>query len=208
MLPFPLKQARLRHPQRGFSMIEVLVTLLIISLALLGTAGLQAYSMRLNQSGQFRSQAVFLVADLAERIEANQPGAVRGAYVLAQSSTANILSTVCATGMCGCLPLPGDCTALANFDLSQWQNAVAATLPQGSWEVCIDSNRDNVCDPGPVFTNPITYMIKVSWVDRRTDTTHAAYDATSSTGINATGTGERFFYTATRVVLDPNAPRT
>ena len=55
----------LARRQRGFSMIEVLVTLLIISLALLGTAGLQAFSMRLNQGGQFRTQAVFLVADLA-----------------------------------------------------------------------------------------------------------------------------------------------
>ena len=65
MLLCSVKLAPPPYAQRGFSMIEVLVTLLIISLALLGTAGLQAYSMRLNQSGQFRTQAVFLVADLA-----------------------------------------------------------------------------------------------------------------------------------------------
>ena len=206
MVASRLKQTPQRHSQRGFSMIEVLVTLLIISLALLGTAGLQAYSMRLNQSGQFRTQAVFLVADLAERMEANTSGAVRAAYVLAESSSANILNTACATGMCPCAPAPGDCSALANFDLSQWQNVVAANLPQASWEVCVDANRDNVCDVSPVATNPITYMIRVSWVDRRADTTQAAYDATSKLGVNAAGTGERFFYTATRVILDPNAP--
>lgn len=187
-------------------MIEVLVTLLIISLALLGTAGLQAYSMRLNQSGQFRTQAVFLVADLAERMEANQSGSVRGAYLLAQSNTPNILVTTCSTAMCACVPAPGDCTALANFDLSQWQNLVAATLPQASWEVCVDANLDNVCDTSPTFTGAnVTYIIRVSWVDRRADTTQDAYNAASNVGINAAGTGERFFYTATRVVFDPNA---
>ena len=206
MVRLPLKLVRLPEAQRGFSMIEVLVTLLIISLALLGTAGLQAYSMRLNQSGQFRTQAVFLVADLAERMEANTPGAVRAAYVLPESSTVNALSTACTTGMCPCAAAPGDCNALANFDLSQWQNVVAASLPQASWEVCVDANRDNVCDVSPIASNPITYMIRVSWVDRRVDTTQGASDATSRVGVNAAGTGERFFYTATRVVLDPNAP--
>ena len=61
-----------RRREGGFSMVEVLVTLLIIALALLGTAGLQAYSMRLSQSSVLRSQAVFLVADLSERMEANR----------------------------------------------------------------------------------------------------------------------------------------
>ena len=55
MARFRLKLPNPHHAQCGFSMIEVLVTLLIISLALLGTAGLQAYSMRLNQGGQFRT---------------------------------------------------------------------------------------------------------------------------------------------------------
>ena len=170
--------------QRGFSMIEVLVTLLIISLALLGTAGLQAYSMRQNQSGQFRSQAVFLGADLADRIEANRERAVAGAYVLAQSSVPNALDTTCATGPC-------PAAQLAVFDLSQWQNAVFLALPQSSWAVA-----------QTVVGNPSTYTITISWVDRRTDVTNAAFDAAPGLGINAAGTGERFFYTATRAVFN------
>lgn len=171
--------------QRGFSMIEVLVTLLIISLALLGTAGLQAYSMRLNQGGQFRTLAVFLVADLAERMEANKAGAVAGSYELANGNAANLLSTACVDGAC----IPAN---LATFDLSQWQNAVVATLPQGSWTVV-----------QTVAGNPSTYTITVGWVDRRTDTTNAAFDANSQLGLSdAAGTGERFFYTATRTIFN------
>lgn len=178
------------HPPRlvrldaGFSMIEVLVTLLIVSLALLGTAGLQAYSMRLNQAGQFRSQAVFLVADLSERIEANKAQAVAGAYVLATSGAPNAPNTTCATGAC-------NAAQLVAYDLSQWQNAVSRALPQSTWTVA-----------QTVGGNPSTYTITVSWVDRSTDVTYADEDAPSGVGANTAKTAERFFYTATRTVYN------
>ena len=182
MTRFQLQQASLRRSQHGFSMIEVLVTLLIISLALLGTAGLQAYSMRLSQGGQFRTQAVFLVADLSERIEANKAGAVAGLYAQALRTVPGPASTACTGGLCRT-------EALAAFDLVQWENMVAATLPQASWTVTQTTAG-----------NPSTYTIAVGWVDRRADTTNAEPDATSGLGSNAARTGERFFYTATRTV--------
>ena len=173
--------------QRAFSMIEVLVTLLIISLALLGTAGLQAYSMRLSQGGQFRTQAVFLAADLAERMEANLTGARDGAYVVTTSSVPVAASTACVDAVC-------NAGALAAFDLAQWQNAIAATLPQSSWAVAHTA-----------VLKKSTYTITISWVDRLSDnaTTTAAFDSTAQVGVNSTGTGERFFYTATRTILVP-----
>lgn len=165
-----------RHPacgaQRGFSMIEVLVTMLIISLALLGTAGLQGYSMRLNQGGQFRSQAVFLAADLAERMEGNKAAVIVGAYDLPLSSSASSRSTACLDAACSA-------ASLATFDLNQWQNAVAATLPQSSWRVV------------NVAGNPAVVTITINWVDRRADT---QYDTA--------GTGETLSYTATRTMFN------
>ena len=180
-----------RRSQRGFSMIEVLVTLLIIALALLGTAGLQAYSMRMNQGGQFRTQAVFLVADLTERMEANKNAISKGAYALALSNAPNPLLTSCTDAVCTCDRLAGGvCSALALYDLSVWQNTVAATLPQSSWSVVNAGG------------NPSTVTVTVSWVDRRADTTNAAFDNTSQLGSNAAGSGERFFYTASRTIFD------
>ena len=172
-----------RRPQRGFSMIEVLVTMLIISLALLGTAGLQAYAMRMNQGAQFRSLAVFLVADLAERIEANRAQAVAGQYVVATSGVPAAVNTTCRDGTCSA-------AQLAVFDLSQWQNTVATALPQSTWTIV-----------QTVAGNPSTYTITLGWVDRTADVQYAAADA-SGLGVNAGGTGERFFYTATRTVFD------
>jgi type IV pilus assembly protein PilV len=192
-------------------MIEVLVTMLIVTLALLGTAGLQAYSIRLNQGGQFRTQAVFLAADLAERMEANPAGAIPGAsatggyatswdYTTSGAYDQSSLSTACATGTCTAL-------ALATYDISQWQNAVAAALPQVSWVVCVDADGDGVCDTNPPTTDPTTYTITISWVDRRADTDNKAFAAGGSTqqklettGADASGTGERFFYKSTRTV--------
>lgn len=190
MIEAKFKRHRLCKAERGFSMIEVLVTLLIISLALLGTAGLQAYSMRLNQGGQFRSLAVFLAADLAERMEANKSAAVAGTYALPSITGAAFLagggavSNACVTAAC-------TDAALAAFDLSQWQTAVATSLPQSSWSVV-----------QTVSGNPSSYTITVSWVDRRADTNNAATDANSQFGSNAAGTGEKFSYTAVRTVFN------
>ena len=185
-----LKRDRTCRSEGGFSMIEVLVTLLIISLALLGTAGLQAYSMRLNQGGQFRSLAVFLAADLAERMEANRTSALAGGYVVPSTLGADFLaggaavSTACVTAAC-------NAAALAAYDLSQWQSAVAATLPQSSWSVA-----------QTVSGSQSTYTVTLNWVDRKTNANSAAADANSSFGSNAAGTGEKFSYTSSRTFFN------
>jgi type IV pilus assembly protein PilV len=178
------------HRHSGFSMIEVLVTLLIISLALLGTAGLQAYAMRQNQGSQFRTQAIFLAADLAERMEANKAAAViDGSYVVAQTAAADYAIAESTA----CIDAPCDRAQLAAFDLAQWQDMVAdpLRLPQSSWSVT-----------QTVVGNPSTYTITIGWVDRMTDTTQGAFDAGTGVGSNAAGTGERFFYTATRTIFN------
>ncbi|MFA6061537.1 MAG: type IV pilus modification protein PilV [Gallionella sp.] len=140
--------------QLGFSMIEILVTLVIIATALLGTAGLQLYAMRVNQGGQFRTQAIFLAADIIERMEANKPAAQNGDYVLGNTTAAPALSTVCTVNPC-------DSTNLAIYDLNHWSNAIATLLPQPSWQI----NRT-------VNGTVSTYDVIVRWTDRSTDKTN------------------------------------
>jgi type IV pilus assembly protein PilV len=164
--------------QHGFSMIEVLVTMLIISLALLGTMGLQAYALRVNQGGQFRSQAVFLVADLAERMEANSVAAVKlnNDYIVATPSNTPVPSSVACSSTC-------TSDQLATWDMSQWTSLVSLTLPQSMWTVTQQ-----------VAGNQVTYTINVSWVDREEN---IVYGAGASKG--ASGNGEKMSYTATRI---------
>ncbi len=64
----------LRHrfeTSRGFTLIEVLVTMIILAVGLLGLAGMQIAGMKANHSALLRTQATFAAYDLADRMRAN-----------------------------------------------------------------------------------------------------------------------------------------
>lgn len=144
-------QSKFNKSQSGFSMIEILVTLVIVATALLGTAGLQIYAMRMGKSSHLRTQAIFLASDIAERMEANKPAAISGGYALASTSVAPALSTACTTGPC-------DSSALRDYDLNQWSNAVASLLPNPQWTITSTTTG-----------NPNTYQILISWSEQSSD---------------------------------------
>ena len=152
---------RARSGMRGFSLLEVLVTMAVSSLALLGAAMLTMHAMKLNQSGRFRTQAIVLSSDIAERIEANKDGATTGAYVLAAGATVASLKD-CAVSACTAAELAVD-------DLAQWAATVSSALPGGTTQIAQS-----------VTGNPATYQIVVAWVDRRDNTPGSGATATES----------------------------
>ncbi len=68
------------NKQIGFTLIEVLVALLIMSIGLLGLAALQATSLKASHGAYSRGQAVFLAYDMMDRMRANRTQALAGAY--------------------------------------------------------------------------------------------------------------------------------
>ncbi|MGP1677520.1 MAG: type IV pilus modification protein PilV [Burkholderiales bacterium] len=162
--------------QAGFSMIEVLISLVLIAVAMFGHAGLQLNAMKFAKSGASRTQAAFLSNELAERMEANKAGSVGGNYVVAsESSTPSTAATDCLTAAC-------NATALAAYDLAEWTTRVAATLPPGaSWQIT-----------NPTAGNPSWYTIVVNWPDRRANTASTTYATAGAT--------ERLSLTSTKVV--------
>ncbi len=154
----------IRGAESGFSMIEILVTIVIISIALLGSAGLQAYSLKTNQGGQFRNQAAFLVADIVERMEANKKYAADIASLTAYGD-----STSMTTSTTDCSSTNCTSAQLAAYDMTQWQLAIASAVPSGTGTV------------SGVAGNPATYSISVNWVDRKTNTTYTAASAAAVT---------------------------
>lgn len=92
---------------RGFTLIEILVTVIVLSIGLLGLAGLQAVSLKFNSTAYQRSQATILIYDMVERMRAN-PSQV-SAYIN------------CIYG--------GACAGTVQQDIQAWQNAIVATLP-------------------------------------------------------------------------------
>jgi type IV pilus assembly protein PilV len=107
-----------RH-QTGLGLIEALVALIVLSVGLLGIAGLFVETLRANRSAVARMHAVNLVNDLADRILANRTG--RASYRL--TGTAVPASENCV--------VTRNCTTeqLARDDLASWVVAVRAVLP-------------------------------------------------------------------------------
>ena len=86
--------SRTRQDQGGFSMIEVLVTLLVFTVGLLGLAALQLNALQGTSDSAQRSQAAAVLQDLAERMRANPQGSA--ANYVAASNCAALPPTMCA----------------------------------------------------------------------------------------------------------------
>ena len=127
-----------RTLQKGFTLLEVLIAVLVLSIGLLGLASLQATNLRLNQQALMRSQEAHLAYDMIDRMRANMPGVNASAYDLPTLPTS--ADTNC-TSNTGCTP-----AAMAAQDYFEWNAAVTATLPDGDGIVCLDSTPQDGAD--------------------------------------------------------------
>ncbi len=98
--------------QRGIGLIEILITVILLSIGFLAAAQMQMQGMRFSQSAYFQSQAYFLTSDMIDRMRANEEGVEMGAYDNIVTSTSAI-SPDCGNILCS----PA---ALAQQDLFDW----------------------------------------------------------------------------------------
>lgn len=123
----------------GFSLIEVLIALIILSVGMLGIAGLYVQSMQAGRTAVFRHNAVTLAGDVADRIRANpSAGATYAANVGADRN--------CVNGGVDCIP-----AEMAEHDINLWTQQARDSLPNGAVQI----NRDNAVPP--------TFEITVTW---------------------------------------------
>lgn len=113
--------------QHGFSLLEVLITMLIVSFGLLGIAGIVITSLKNNQGSYARSQASLLANDIVDRMRANRGSAeaVPSPYNLALNAT------------------PAG-AGIAVADLTEWRAALAASIASGTGSVAVDSATKKV----------------------------------------------------------------
>jgi len=118
--------------QRGVSLIEVLVAVLIFSLGLIGMAGLMMLATRSNQSAYLRTQVAFLANGIADRMRANPIAVWDGSYnskALPTSTTQDCTSS-------GCTP-----DQLAAHDLGEWSGQLKTFLATPAATINCDTSK-------------------------------------------------------------------
>jgi type IV pilus assembly protein PilV len=134
--------------QNGFTMVETLVALVVLAIGMLGIAALYLNSLQAGRTAIYRTQAVNLAADLADRIRTNR-AAIAG--------YGNVYTDVFVP-VAACSTTAG-CTAgeLATSDLSRWKADIAQLLPNGQGQV--------VVTPFVAPGEPNSYVITVQWAE-------------------------------------------
>ncbi len=155
--------------QRGFTLLEVLITVVIFSVGLLGIAGLQMTGMKQTHNSHLRSVATAQAMDMADRMRANMEGVESGEYVK---------SFNCTTSSVDCVANACTAAQLAEYDMCQWTAQTTTALPGGALAgatVCLDDSPAassatknwvgswECSDTGNVFA------IKIQWSERTLD---------------------------------------
>jgi type IV pilus assembly protein PilV len=113
-----------QRQQRGFGLIEVLVSVLILAFGILGLLGLQTKALSLNQSSLQRSQATALTDDILDRMRVDRANARAGLWNTTLAATsASITGT----------------TNLYENDLRNWKQQVELLLPAGAASVTVNA---------------------------------------------------------------------
>jgi type IV pilus assembly protein PilV len=137
MRPNPDTMSPSVHAQGGMTLVEVLVTLILISVGLLGVAALQLSSLRSNKDAYVRSQASALAGDILDRMRANQYKA--NEYVAALNGTG---------------------TGSAVNDVDTWQKAIDMALPGTD-----DIRGGSIAVSGNLQTGQVV-TITIQWGER------------------------------------------
>lgn len=126
--------------ERGSTLIEVLVSLLLLSFTLLGIAGLMSATTRYQLGVDSRSSVSLLFNDLGNRIRSN--GDVSATYVYSATWAAQQAAIGTASSTCGATDTTA-CTPAqrAAYDVWEMRTAIRASMPQGSLLVAGNPNE-------------------------------------------------------------------
>lgn len=145
----------------GFTLIEIMVSIVLISIGLLGLSKLQLTSLKYNQNAYQRSIATQLAYDISNRMRANKQGVELGSY----NSPTPQQHAACLTA--------NGCTAaeMAGQDVYEWMSASNSTsvvnqLPNAAATVCIDSTPEDGDTADPACDGiGSQHAVKIWWSD-------------------------------------------
>ncbi|WP_370280311.1 type IV pilus modification protein PilV [Pontibacterium sp.] len=157
----------------GYTLIEVLVALLVISLGLLGMAALQVSALKQNQNAYARSQVLTAAHGIADRMRANEAGLSAGNYFgTSDAYNGDDPDTSCEDSVC-------TAAQMATYDLNNWKFYLQENVVGGGG--CVTREAENragfqvdttndlsaLCTQSTTAADPVT--IYVWWNDERYD---------------------------------------
>ena len=178
--------AKTHRALRGFSLVEVLIALIVISVGLLGIAKLEALMLSGTGTSRIRSLVALQAESLAASMHANRDywdNSATGAFVLTATESAgtttfagtpSALATeagsppTCQESSPG-TSSPPTCTApqdMAAFDLSQWAGSGTGTSATGMAAVLQNSVTTISCAPNAAAYNVVSCTITITWNEK------------------------------------------
>lgn len=173
----------------GFTLLEVLISVIILSIGLLGLAGLQGMGLKLTNDSMNRTVAALLANDMIDRMRANVAAATLGITSPYNNPTKAYTANSSCYGKttAGATDTAAQCTPtqMAQNDFadwygqlqgaaaSGWNGAIPAALPSADGVVCIDSTPNDGTPNSPNCDNIVAvpgkpiYSIKIWWVERK-----------------------------------------
>ncbi|BEU97562.1 type IV pilus modification protein PilV [Acidovorax sp. DW039] len=151
--------------QRGITLIESLVAVVITALGILGILGVQMRTLTDTSTSVRRAQAIRLIDDLSERMKAN-PNALTNikSYESGYNKKGSALITATDCSTVACTP-----AELVTYDLKQWKTTVEQSLPAGQASVFLAPGED--VDPPGVDVNRRQLGVMIAWRENEKETT-------------------------------------
>lgn len=175
-----------RQEQSGFSILEVLIAIIILSVGMLGAVGMQTTAMQSNKEARNQAAATTLARELAEKMRGNHTVAIKtvaadNPYIfdttLVGASSIAAPPVNCFTDGC---PTVKDA---ASWDVADWQGRVMAALPTPRVKVCFDKDpfdADGKARWGCTVPGGDVAVLKMSWTRNNTAGT---LEFAASTGV-------------------------
>jgi type IV pilus assembly protein PilV len=180
---------RLAHS--GFTLVEVMVSVFVLALGVIGAAGMQLSALRTTQQSGLQTNAVQLASEIAETMRANSSQ-------MRLTGDDNPFIGIDYQAGAGDPPAPdascfsrsSDCDAaqLASFEIHEWESRIRASLPSGRAVVCRDADpwdagtHSYKWDCGASSPDAGSVVVKIGWQGKNPD----------GSLIRGTGTAQEF----------------
>jgi len=143
--------------QRGYSLIEVMLTVVILSIGLAGLGLLQVNNVQNTYNANNRALAATAASDMADRIRANLVAYESGLFRDISAGSNNNCADGSGSTVC-------NFTQMAQDDINQWATNLTNILPGGAGVVCVDNgNVDDGAPGAPACSGTGNTVVKVFW---------------------------------------------